>query len=760
MLFLKGRECWICNSIQPLFHRKKTRANNSSSTWVIKMDDDLTLNLFCPEIKQKIVPEKAKENVWRGRQDRIRERRLLKERAKSINKANVTANDEHIDTTFHQSDATSTITTNETNDDDKSKKVRTKRKNDGSKNFVPVPAKKHKQDGVHFSSLFKSNPEIPTINAKPVDSIKEEVFSADSFESLSLDTYMLRNLRDNMKFTKMTNVQQQAIPPILKGADTLVKSQTGTGKTLAYAIPIVHTLQSIRPKIKRVDGVFAIVIVPTRELALQSFETFQKLVKPYQWLVPGCTIGGEKRKAEKARVRKGINILLGTPGRLADHVLHTKSLHFSKLRYLIIDEADRLFDMGFENDVKLIIEMIKEKVVTKQTVLLSATLTDGVEKLAGMSLVSPLRIDASQEETTDGVNRSSEIQNISSGNVNHEECLSFSVPEKLKQLFLVTPCKLRLVCLIGLIADKCVVSNQKSKIIIFHSTQDSVEFHYRLFSDLFLKDNEAVSDIQTLLASQNSQPKTKPEKLVKFYKLHGNMNQKDRTETFINFSNCHRGVLLCTDVAARGLHLHNIKWIIQYTTPGNSKEYIHRVGRTARAGAQGNSLLFVMPSETEYINTLNSMKINMKEITIRNVLQNLLLLLDRLSKILEANRRPPRTYEEAATAFQVYIEKTVHDNPEMLDLAKKAFQSFVRGYSTYPKHLKSIFHVKYLHLGHLAKSFGLRDAPGGFAGNSSNKNLSRKKNFNKEHPRLDFNKPKQIAKKSSKMSEFSSGLSF
>ena len=735
-------------------------------------NEDLTLNIFSP-VNEKNVSEKVKENIWGNRRERIKARKLSKLKAKAQEQSNkkkkLSTNDEHIDSTFQNDTAASIKASGFTND--KTNKVEgnlfglnKKRKLDGLEHTA---AKKLKQDGAHFSSLFNCNPEIPTINAEQVESIKEEVFSANSFESLSLDTYMLRNLRDNMKFNKMTNVQQQAIPSILKGIDALVKSQTGTGKTLAYAIPIIHTLQSIRPKIKRADGVFAIVIVPTRELALQSYETFQKLVKPYQWIVPGYTIGGEKRKAEKARVRKGINVLLGTPGRLADHVLHTQSLQLAKLRYLIIDEADRLFDMGFEKDVRLIIDIIKEKAVAKQTVLLSATLSDGVEKLAGMSLVNPLRIDASQEETTDGVTRNSDTENISTGNENSERCDTFSVPEKLKQLFLVTPCKLRLVSLIGFIADKCVLANQKSKIIVFLSTQDSVEFHYHLFSELFIKDNKAVSDVQTLLTDQNStQSKLTSKPLIRFYKLHGNMEQKNRTQTFMKFSSCPKGVLFCTDVAARGLHLHNIKWIVQYTTPADSKEYIHRVGRTARAGAQGNSLLFLMPSETEYIKTLNSIKISMKEISMRNVLQNLLLLLDSLPQILEADRRPPRTYEEAATTFQVYIEKNVHDSPEMQELAKKAFQSFVRGYSTYPKHLKSIFHVKYLHLGHLAKSFGLRDAPGGFSGNSSNKkqssknSASKKKTLEKEHPKLDFYNPKSSTKKSARMSEFSSGLSF
>ncbi|GAB1601275.1 probable ATP-dependent RNA helicase DDX31 [Argonauta hians] len=609
-------------------------------------------------------------------------------------------------------------------------------------------SKKQKTGAVHFSSLFNYNPEIPVVTTEQVQSVKEELFSKESFESLSLSPYILQCLRDDFQFSQMTTVQQLTIPLILDGKDVLVKSHTGTGKTLSYAIPIVQTLQAKQPQLKRSDGVHAIVIVPTRELALQSFQTFQKLVNTCCWIVPGCIIGGEKRKSEKARFRKGITILVGTPGRLTDHLLHTECLQTNRVQYLVIDEADRLHDMGFEKEIQLIVSILNKSTPKRQTVLLSATLTGGVEKLAGISLKSPERIDASKEH-------------VENNSLMKKGDSLFSVPEKLNQHFIIVPCKLRLVSLIGFIASKCIISNQKSKIMIFLSTQDSVEFHFKLFSDIFRLDDDDDSNAVLELIEKKLKKK-KNTCLVKFYKLHGNMSQEDRTKNFTSFSSSRCGVLLCTDVAARGLDLAHVKWIVQYTSPGETKEYIHRIGRTARAGAQGSSLLFLMPSETAYVKALNNMKINLAEIYIKDILTDLLLLLDLLPKVLN-NRRSRCTYEEAASVFQMYIENFTCNSVQMLDLAKKAFQSFVRSYSTYPKDLKHIFHIKFLHTGHLAKSFGLRDAPSKLGNNFSSKHFKFDKNDPKKsnlknNSKLKFNKAVATKKKSVSMSEFSSGL--
>nr|XP_046200874.1 probable ATP-dependent RNA helicase DDX31 [Oncorhynchus gorbuscha] len=230
---------------------------------------------------------------------------------------------------------------------------------------------------IKTSSLFRNNPDIPDVHRPAVTQLKEKVFTSDSFAELDLHPHLVATLTKVLNVTTMTSVQKETIPVLLSGQDAVVRSQTGSGKTLAYGIPLVQSLQAVEPKIKRGDGPLAVIVVPTRELAQQSFQIFQKLLKPFTWIVPGVLMGGEKRKAEKARLRKGINILITTPGRLVDHIKNTLSIAFSAVRWLILDEADRILDLGFEKDLTVILNSLNATGPPRQNVLLSATLTDG-----------------------------------------------------------------------------------------------------------------------------------------------------------------------------------------------------------------------------------------------------------------------------------------------------------------------------------------------------------------------------------------------
>ncbi|XP_052753702.1 LOW QUALITY PROTEIN: probable ATP-dependent RNA helicase CG8611, partial [Galleria mellonella] len=304
--------------------------------------------------------------------------------------------------------------------------------------------KQKPRSGGWISSLFKNNPDVPRIGQRAVKPLTEKVFAGTTFTDLDIHPHSVANLQQNLGLKELMTVQQNAIPIILQGRDILIRSQTGSGKTLAYALPIVEGLQAIRPKINRHDGIMVVVVVPTRELAVQTYELFLKLVKPFTWVVPGLLSGGQKRKAEKARLRKGLSILVGTPGRINDHLRHTKSLNFAKTGCLVLDEADRLLDMGYEKDVAAIVKSIEDhkkaatydpmalikqnikKDLTKdnaeetiekqpeekneikhhltevflskqrQTILLSATLTKAVENLAGITLVDPVFVDTSE----------------------------------------------------------------------------------------------------------------------------------------------------------------------------------------------------------------------------------------------------------------------------------------------------------------------------------------------------------------------------
>ncbi|XP_046671153.1 LOW QUALITY PROTEIN: uncharacterized protein LOC124361158 [Homalodisca vitripennis] len=352
----------------------------------------------------------------------------------------------------------------------------------------------------YVSSLFGHNPEIPSLESKDVSPVCEEVFSNDTFKEFSnVHAFTIKTLEESFGVTKATVVQQLALPVLMSGKDALVRSQTGSGKTLAYAVPIVEALHRVRPKLTRTDGIKAVVVLPTRELALQTYQCFELLVKSFKWLVPGLVVGGgEKRKSEKARLRKGINILVGTPGRINDHVSHTQALKLDCVQWLVLDEADRLLDLGYEREITSLVKQLDEQSQERrQTVLLSATLTARVEQLAGLALTAPVRLDASQA-------RDSELV----------------IPQSLSQHYIVTPAKLRLVSLAAFIHWKCQVVRE-GKMLVFMATQDMVDYHTELLSTVLTDTAE-------------------------FLRLHGSMTQHERTQVFQTFKAADSGVLLCT----------------------------------------------------------------------------------------------------------------------------------------------------------------------------------------------------------------------
>lgn len=357
-------------------------------------------------------------------------------------------------------------------------------------------------------NLFKDSPEIPIVGQRFVKPLNEIVFTGLSMSSIDLHPHLVKTLSDLLGITELTNVQQRAVPVALEGRDILVRSQTGSGKTLAYALPIVQQLQEIQPKINRMDGIFALVIVPTRELAIQTLEVFIKLLKPFTWIVPTYITGGEKRKSEKARLRKGVNILIGTPGRICDHLLHTESFKLDKVKYLVLDEADRLYECGYEMDVKVIVDALnkehdvknpftktaddepKEKrTSTLRSMLLSATLTPAVHQLAGLALKNPLFIDTCDQKNIE-LPKTLPVAGTSNPNEAIEENSmneNIVIPEKVTQKYILVPPKLRLVTLTGLIAKETSNEKKSSKILVFMATENLVDFHYDLMTETLTK---------------------------------------------------------------------------------------------------------------------------------------------------------------------------------------------------------------------------------------------------------------------------------
>ena len=175
--------------------------------------------------------------------------------------------------------------------------------------------------------------------------------SREPLDTLPVCQRLRDTLQQKLSIETLTRIQSESIPMLLSGRDTLVQSQTGSGKTLCYLVPLLEKLQAHAPRVAREAGTRALVLLPTRELCTQVLEVLQKVVTPFHWLVTGSLMGGEKKKAEKARLRKGVPIIVATPGRLVDHLENTKGFSLRSIRFLVLDEADRMLSMDFEEEI-------------------------------------------------------------------------------------------------------------------------------------------------------------------------------------------------------------------------------------------------------------------------------------------------------------------------------------------------------------------------------------------------------------------------
>ncbi|KAL6319215.1 hypothetical protein AAG906_013889 [Vitis piasezkii] len=447
-----------------------------------------------------------------------------------------------------------------------------------------------------------------------VESLKEKkkakksgsgIMSTEAFSALGLSEPTMKAIND-MGFGNMTQIQARAIPPLLLGKDVLGAARTGSGKTLAFLIPAVELLYhiSFMPR----NGTGVVVICPTRELAIQTHAVAKDLLK-YHTQTLGLVIGA--------------NLLVATPGRLLDHLQNTKGFIYKNLKCLIIDEADRILEANFEEEMKQIIKLLPKE---RQTALFSATQTKKVEDLARLSFqTTPVYIDVDDGRT--------KVTN-----------------EGLQQGYCVVPSAKRFVLLYSFLKR-----NLSKKVMVFFSSCNSVKYH-----------SELLRYIQ-----------------VDCLDIHGKQKQQKRTSTFFDFCKAEKGILLCTDVAARGLDIPDVDWIVQYDPPDEPKEYIHRVGRTARGeGKKGNALLFLIPEELQFLRYLKAAKVPVKEYE----------------------------YDVKKLAnVQSHLEKLVSNNYYLNKSAKDAYRSYILAYNSHS--MKDIFNVHRLDLQAVASSFCFSSPP-------------------------------------------------
>jgi ATP-dependent RNA helicase DDX31/DBP7 len=544
-----------------------------------------------------------------------------------------------------------------------------------------------------------------------------------TFTSLGLAPKIAIHLTEKLSISAPTAIQKASIPAALKNNDDLfIQAQTGSGKTLAYLLPIIHHILSLSEDTQRDSGLFALILAPTRELCKQIYAVLESALRFTTTIVAGHVMGGEKKKSEKARLRKGMNILVATPGRLADHLGHTKALDFSSVRWLVLDEGDRLMELGFEEDIKKITNLldfrlknpkseILESLPSKRiNILCSATMRGDVEKLGEISLKQAQHITPGEDQQTVG------------GTAN----TNFTVPAQLKQQYVIVPAKLRMVALYALLKKSLIRSADNTKLIVFFSCADSVDFHFRVFTRTSMEMNLEETKFTNIYQHPDLPTSKEAHSLtsnltVTVFRLHGSLTQQVRTTTLAAFSKCQGpAVLLSTDIASRGLDLPNVDRVIEYDPAFSREEHLHRVGRTARAGNDGHASIFLMPGcEEGYISVLRSERetgetgLNLKALSVDQLLRS--AFPDAQSKIakpdfLVDNSLQP--WEQVATDFQLNAERWVLESPAALEAARKGYQSHIRAYATHVKEEREWFDIKELHLGHLAKAFGLRDRPG------------------------------------------------
>ncbi|KAF8244216.1 DEAD-domain-containing protein, partial [Wilcoxina mikolae CBS 423.85] len=357
--------------------------------------------------------------------------------------------------------------------------------------------------------------------------------SSTLFSELPL-TRQTASALDKSHFKTLTDIQRKAIPLALKGRDVLGAAKTGSGKTLAFLIPVLENLY--RKQWTSLDGVGALIISPTRELATQIFEVLRKVGREHTFSA-GLVIGGKKLQDEQAALHR-MNIVVCTPGRMLQHMDQTVGLNFENLQMLVLDEADRILDMGFRRDLDAIIENLPKE---RQTLLFSATQTKSVSDLARLSL------------------RDAEYVAV------HEAATS-ATPAKLEQFYMVVPLHEKLDTLFAFLRN-----HLSAKIMVFMSSCKQVRFVYETFRQLHIG--------------------------IPLLHLHGKQKQTARTDITAKFLASKNSCLFATDVVARGLDFPAVDWVIQVDAPEDPDTYIHRVGRTARFEKTGRALLFLCPSE-------------------------------------------------------------------------------------------------------------------------------------------------------------------
>ncbi|GER59440.1 DEAD/DEAH box helicase [Patiriisocius marinus] len=354
-----------------------------------------------------------------------------------------------------------------------------------------------------------------------------------SFKSLGLNEALLKAI-SKKGYTTPSPIQQKAIPKILEGRDVLASAQTGTGKTAGFTLPMLDIMLQSKPLHKR--PIRALILTPTRELAAQVMDDVRSYSE-FTDLRSMVVFGGVNANPQIKTLRQGVDVLVATPGRLLD--LHSQgAMSFNKVEFLVLDEADRMLDMGFLRDIKKVLALLPSK---RQNLLFSATFSKEIKKLAGSFLTNPVMVEAAPENTT---------------------------AEKVEQTIYRTNKGLKTELLIKLMKE----GNWDQTLV-------------------FTRTKHGANKLSEKLGKAG----------IKSAAIHGNKSQGARTKALAGFKSGSIKVLVATDIAARGLDIPLLPYVVNYELPNIPEDYVHRIGRTGRAGASGQAISIVSVDEFEYV---------------------------------------------------------------------------------------------------------------------------------------------------------------
>ncbi|GBP87930.1 Probable ATP-dependent RNA helicase DDX47 [Eumeta japonica] len=370
-------------------------------------------------------------------------------------------------------------------------------------------------------------------NKKVADENEEKTNEKDDSDNVTFKDLgivdVLCEACDELKWKKPSKIQKEAIPIALQGKDIIGLAETGSGKTGAFALPILQAL------LENPQRYFALILTPTRELAFQISEQFEAIGASIG-VKCAVIVGGMDMVAQALTLSKKPHIIIATPGRLVDHLENTKGFNLRALKYLVMDEADRILNMDFEVEVDKILRVIPRE---RRTYLFSATMTKKVQKLQRASLQDPVKVEVSTK---------------------------YQTVDKLQQYYIFIPVKYKDVYLVHILNEMA-----GNSFIVFVAT--------------------CAGALRVALLLRNLGLSAVP--------LHGQMSQNKRLAALNKFKSKSRSILICTDVASRGLDIPHVDVVLNLDIPLHSKDYIHRVGRTARAGRSGKAVTFVTQYDVE-----------------------------------------------------------------------------------------------------------------------------------------------------------------